>query len=1405
MAKKNVTQAQIDAILRNLKANPSAKQLRDLEVVQQKARERGDVRRKKTFAKIEADRALYPNIGGAKPAKDPQTNEYLAQMQGADRDSAALGKPREEKKSWFNKTIDFISRGNFAAAEAFQEAFDPKTEAFYEPWEALKGFGRGLAGKEKTTFKDVLNEQGYTGRGAGTLGLVLDIGLDPLTYTGVGVAAKAGVASKKAVNLLNEVGKLEADLVWKGANPQQVREVTNAAAIPVQNIKKKHLDKLTPEARQVYEYAVDARGANASSAVDKVVTQFKRKVARSPHIDLRAFSDDKLREIATETVRAEEKAYPGLTSILRRVRATKTTSKDPYGNSAPADAYAAYERMKAGHIEGNIRMHPDLVGNRDYMSNYGKNVNDVVSVKTYDAEEALRYVTTHEIGHQLAQAMSDDVKKSLWEKMTSKYAKETPTTRDDFVSYFRDLESRVLAAEKSEVLEPLTATQKAAQKHAEETGNWKFFSEKRGYTPEQIADHDEYVKILESVDNLDDLGFKQIPYPAGSANAGKLAQTIDDARKLYDKLAAANKVPSRKGTWAENLSEYSTKSYPDEVGRGTPGFEEMTAEAWAEFRIMGNKARPMAKEVAQEMIKRAPKVPSKAETSAILKQLADDAIDADVTNIDEWATRQIEKKYGEDWYMDSAVREEFEEMAKAKLAERGITDIKAAKKAIEEQLLSVTARNLNPGIKKQFQLKIGPTAVGIPKSYEAVTKAANAVASIPGIKQSIDKFNELFRANAHIPKALQGIRSQYQAGSMFLVTQHIRSLQSVFGPTNKVQRQAVLKAFRDGAFEGNAVRGGLDLDGQPVEDLVSYLRQEVDALDLTVGKNNLSLDEINSFLKGHFKVLPVAKTGTKKVKVTDPDTGRVYLKTVKTTTKEISNSPILDAILANTNIKDPAQALFLYTAAVNQAVAKRNMWTTIAQTHGVPKGDLGKELVTKYGWVESKVNKAAEGFYFPPEVAEGMAKIEEVFKNERSTGMFVDQYDRALQGFKSVVTRYNPSFHSRTFLGEMLLGYMGGMKNIPRSYSKAGMVIKGRNQQFLGTPDNAEAFGEGASKRLIQASNVIRGAVPGNADVVDGSKTVIQHARFGSLSADKIWHLFMENGLKSGFAATDLVRGVDPSKLTKPRDVMQSVTEGVEDYGRLAHFIDAIQYSKAKTLEEAVEQAAAVTRKYHLDYTNVTHFERNVMTRAIPFYKWMRLSTPVMAEILFTQPGKALALPKAMREISEMAGYDQDNFGPFPGGADAVIPDWLRDNGALPMFEFGGNTNYFDPTALFPLAGSLEAGEGGFVDMVSPFAKWGSDLYQGKDKFGNQLTGDNATGKERLNYLLAQTPQTNFANQMITKRDPGIPRQQTLLQFLANPGIQPNTEKRMRGEAFRQRQEAYSHRKKLRKEQGIIP
>jgi hypothetical protein len=90
-----------------------------------------------------------------------------------------------------------------------------------------------------------------------------------------------------------------------------------------------------------------------------------------------------------------------------------------------------------------------------------------------------------------------------------------------------------------------------------------------------------------------------------------------------------------------------------------------------------------------------------------------------------------------------------------------------------------------------------------------------------------------------------------------------------------------------------------------------------------------------------------------------------------------------------------------------------------------------------------------------------------------------------------------------------------------------------------------------------------------------------------------------------------------------------SVGRTIENNARLAHFLDRV-VGRGKSAEEA----ALSVKKYLFDYGDLTHFERNVMKRIMPFYTWTRKNVPLQLEALYKTPEKfaPIAIPIRNRE-----------------------------------------------------------------------------------------------------------------------------------------------------------------------------
>lgn len=157
-------------------------------------------------------------------ALSPEVAKLLKQVEKADEETRRLGGTKKhEGPGLLNRTIDVLSRGLYASANAFQDNIERGQKAHEgNPLDpdrlaaGFKGFWEGLSGKEKTTFGTLREEAGVDHGKWGNFAqdLFLDIFADPTTYIGVS-AMKGGVRllgsavgkTGKAVDKATEVSR----------------------------------------------------------------------------------------------------------------------------------------------------------------------------------------------------------------------------------------------------------------------------------------------------------------------------------------------------------------------------------------------------------------------------------------------------------------------------------------------------------------------------------------------------------------------------------------------------------------------------------------------------------------------------------------------------------------------------------------------------------------------------------------------------------------------------------------------------------------------------------------------------------------------------------------------------------------------------------------------------------------------------------------------------------------------------------------------------------------------------------------------------------------------------------------------------------------------------------------------
>lgn len=168
-----------------------------------------------------------------------------------------------------------------------------------------------------------------------------------------------------------------------------------------------------------------------------------------------------------------------------------------------------------------------------------------------------------------------------------------------------------------------------------------------------------------------------------------------------------------------------------------------------------------------------------------------------------------------------------------------------------------------------------------------------------------------------------------------------------------------------------------------------------------------------------------------------------------------------------------------------------------------------------------------------------------------------------------------------------------------------------------------------------------------------------------------------------------------------------------------------------KQLWEGVDPAyaAAKVKAAQVDYSAkaLTSFERQIMTRAFPFYRFFRGNTPYVMRQLWERPGGRMA---TMIEASEAMQGEQ----PLPAHLQATaaipIPEDLpilgAGPGAPPRFLTGFGLMHEDPMSF--VGGGFKGGLLETASRMNPIAKFGAEWASGQSFFQRSERGGRPLG-----------------------------------------------------------------------------
>ena len=269
----------------------------------------------------------------------------------------------------------------------------------------------------------------------------------------------------------------------------------------------------------------------------------------------------------------------------------------------------------------------------------------------------------------------------------------------------------------------------------------------------------------------------------------------------------------------------------------------------------------------------------------------------------------------------------------------------------------------------------------------------------------------------------------------------------------------------------------------------------------------------------------------------------------------------------------PAAALLIARCFSGTALAD----TKLADNAISPWGE-------RYVTVPKEIKQLA-GWEVPKPIGDDIVDFHKSIFNRKEVGKLLAAYDTLNNIFKVSVTALFPAFHFRN-----------AYSNVSQSFLDIGV-------QALNPKLHTDTIGIMLGK--------------------EGTFTTKTGRRF---TYQEIGRLARDNGVLIEFAHLAEFTGEGGSKLLRILNPAKVVGRTIENEARMQLFLGNLRRGLS------VENAAKRVNKFLFDYNNISAFEREVLSRAIPFYRWTRKNITLQIESLIKRPGRLATQIKPFRE-----------------------------------------------------------------------------------------------------------------------------------------------------------------------------
>jgi len=328
---------------------------------------------------------------------------------------------------------------------------------------------------------------------------------------------------------------------------------------------------------------------------------------------------------------------------------------------------------------------------------------------------------------------------------------------------------------------------------------------------------------------------------------------------------------------------------------------------------------------------------------------------------------------------------------------------------------------------------------------------------------------------------------------------------------------------------------------------------------------------------------------------------------------------------------------------------------------GHPDVDSSLSHVNKEILDRLKADKAGlegrEIYLVPRTVREQLQKLEKVWTDPESMGLFARTYKHVMQLWKGYAL-FGPGYHFRNFISGLWVNHIAGVN--PARYMDANKFTF-KIKDMSGKP---YAF-QTATGQVFNSQEI--------SNMLD-TLGIRNHGLYGGELAEMLTEQMKRPSLapwKTNFVGLRLNRRLGMY---------------VENHGRIAHFLDVL-----KKTGDPMEAAMSVN-KHLFDYTmDLPKWERGVQ-QVVPFWRWTRNNIPLQLELLVRKPGRMARFGIAANYLERMGEGDN------PLMPKKYIPQFIKDGLGVQVRTRKDGTHEF-----FMLKNWLPVGDLSPVFKMMPF------------------------------------------------------------------------------------------------------